>query len=60
MKDNCDEKRNSRERDSRLNSEDEEKDSRANNLIDVENADDDKKLKNEVLCEFMIEFILVV
>jgi hypothetical protein len=60
MKDNCDEKRNSRERDSRLNSEDEKKDSRASNLINVENADDDKKLKNEVLCEFMIKFILIV
>jgi hypothetical protein len=60
MKDNCDEKRNSRERDFKLNSEDEKKDSRASNLIDVENANDDKKFKNEVLCEFMIKFILIV
>jgi hypothetical protein len=60
MKDNCDEKKNSRECDSKLNSEDEKKDSRTNNLINVENADDDKELKNEVLCEFMIKFILIV
>ncbi len=48
MKDNCDEKRNSRERDLKLNSEDEKKNSRASNLINVENANNDKKLKNEV------------
>jgi hypothetical protein len=60
MKDNCDEKKNSRERDFKLKSEDEKKDSRANNLINVENADDDKEFKNDVLCEFMIEFILIV
>jgi hypothetical protein len=29
-------------------------------LINVENANNDKKFKNEVLCEFMIKFILIV
>jgi hypothetical protein len=29
-------------------------------LIDVENANDDKKFKNEMLCKFMIKFLLIV
>jgi hypothetical protein len=60
MKDNCDEKRIFRERDFKLNSENEKKNSRASNLIDVENANDDKKFKNEMLCKFMIKFLLIV
>jgi hypothetical protein len=60
MKDNCNEKKNSRECDFKLNNEDEKKDSRASNLKNVKNANDDKEFKNEMLYEFMIKFILII